>query len=478
MKLTTTKIKVLFLLLFIGIAVVVLFTGNKRFVHHTLAFSSQPPGGTTGAPDEQSCSSCHGFTAGPGQFTITAPQNYTPGQTYQIVVRHQTTDTTRRRWGFELTALAGQTAAGTFSGTGGNTQAFSENGRNYVSHTTAGTFAGQANQAVWTFNWVAPATNVGTVTFYASGNQANNNGNPSGDQVYDTNAAVPPATTVVPHHVVADFDGDGKSDVSVFRPSGGNWFANRSTAGFLSAQWGAATDKPAPADYDGDDKTDLAVWREGAESTFFILNSANSTVRTVTFGTTGDVLTVGDWDGDGKADPSVYRAGTGGGQSAFFYLNSASGNTPSGLSWGIGGDLAVRGDFDGDNKFDAAVFRPASGSWFIRQSSNGALLAVQWGISTDTRVAADYDGDAKTDIAVLRNGSWFIRQSSNGNLLALNWGLGTDVPVPADYDGDAKADVAVYRNGGWFIRQSSNGNLSAQSFGASTDIAIPFTYLP
>src|SRR6185295_2380427 len=56
----------------------------------------------------------------------------------------------------------------------------------------------------------------------------------------------------------ADFDGDGKSDVSVFRTSDATWYVNRSTAGFFAVKWGLGTDQIIPGDYDGDGKADTA----------------------------------------------------------------------------------------------------------------------------------------------------------------------------------------------------------------------------
>lgn len=478
MKLSVNKIKFLCLLFFVGLAIVI-FAAEKPLGYHAAAFSSGPPAGVTGAPGEVTCTNCHVANTGAGQFSINAPQTYTPGQTYQIVVRHVTGDSSRRRWGFQLTALAGNSAAGTLAG-GGTTQTLSANGRNYIQHTTTGSFPNQAGGAIWTFNWTAPAVNVGAVTMFAAGNQANNDGTADGDQIYATNVTIQPAVqNPTAHHVTADFDADGKTDISVFRPNVGTWYLNRSTAGFTGTQFGNATDKIAPADYDGDDKTDIAVWRENgtASANFYILNSSNGTFRAENFGATGDALAVADYDGDGKADPAVYRPGASAGQqSFFFYIGSQNGGF-SAIAWGSNGDLPVRGDFDGDSKADAAVFRPADGIWFIRQSSNGNLQAVQWGISTDKRAAADYDGDSKTDIAVYRDGNWFIRQSSNGAFLAFNWGIATDELVPGDYDGDAKADVAVYRDGNWYIRQSSNGALNAQTFGTATDLAVPASYI-
>jgi uncharacterized delta-60 repeat protein len=271
-----------------------------------------------------------------------------------------------------------------------------------------------------------------------------------------------------------DFDGDGCSDLSVFRPSNGIWYINRSTNGFAAQQWGISTDKLTPADYDGDGKTDIAVWRESLLATFYILNSATNTVRSEQFGQTGDDSTVvGDFDGDAKADISVFRNAAFGNQSSFFYrasLNNPSNNTTF-LPWGISGDKALRGDFDGDNKADAAVFRPSDRTWYIRPSSNGILQSQQFGLTTDKLVPADYDGDGKADIAVFRpsDGNWYVSRSSTSSLQIFNWGLSSDVPVPGDYDGDGQTDFAVYRSGIWYLLQTTSG-IGYGNFGLNTDI--------
>jgi hypothetical protein len=60
----------------------------------------------------------------------------------------------------------------------------------------------------------------------------------------------------------ADFDGDGRSDIGVYRD--GTWFILRSSdGGMTSAGWGTAQDIPVQADYDGDGRTDIAVYRNG-----------------------------------------------------------------------------------------------------------------------------------------------------------------------------------------------------------------------
>jgi hypothetical protein len=55
----------------------------------------------------------------------------------------------------------------------------------------------------------------------------------------------------------ADFDGDGETDIAVWRPSTGVW----AIQGQEWAHFGLEGDIPVPADYDGDGDTDIAVYR-------------------------------------------------------------------------------------------------------------------------------------------------------------------------------------------------------------------------
>jgi len=97
------------------------------------AFSSGPPAGYTGAPGEEpeACAECHvPANAGTGNISITAPQNYVPGQTYPITVTHNNAaDDTRLRWGFELTVLdTGDEKAGDLQSTSVFTQILNNQG--------------------------------------------------------------------------------------------------------------------------------------------------------------------------------------------------------------------------------------------------------------------------------------------------------------------------------------------------------------
>jgi glucose/arabinose dehydrogenase len=197
------QLKLAVVLLFLIGGGAVLFTNNAANPN-AHAFSAGPPAGYARAPGEEpeTCAECHvNADAGTGQLTLEVPQSYVPGQTYVLNVRHANNDLTRVRWGFQLTALdASDEKAGTLVPLDGFTQVLDGQGpfpsRQYIEHTSQGTFPGQQSGATWSFNWTAPATDVGPITFYVAGNQANGDGNSSGDNIYFTFATALPMPPV------------------------------------------------------------------------------------------------------------------------------------------------------------------------------------------------------------------------------------------------------------------------------------------
>lgn len=113
-----------------------------------------------------------------------------------------------------------------------------------------------------------------------------------------------------PNNVPFDFDGDGKSDISVYRPKEGNWYLLNSTNGFSVANWGLSSDKIVPSDFDGDGKTDLAIYRP-TEGNWYILRSSDIQPQIINFGLNDDIPYAADFDGDGRSEIINYRPSNG-----------------------------------------------------------------------------------------------------------------------------------------------------------------------
>ncbi|MBP6004011.1 MAG: M36 family metallopeptidase [Pyrinomonadaceae bacterium] len=274
-----------------------------------------------------------------------------------------------------------------------------------------------------------------------------------------------------------DFDGDGKTDISVFRPNAGSpqWWVLKSTGGNFATQFGAAGDVMTPADYTGDGKADVAFFRP-SNGNWFILRSEDLTFFAFPFGTNGDTPAPGDYDGDNKVDAAVFRPSN----STWFISKSSGGTTIT--AFGAAGDVPINNDYDGDGKNDIAIYRPNAGNpqWWIQRSTAG-LIAFQFGAAGDKTVAGDYTGDGKADVAFFRpsTGFWYVLRSEDSSFYAFPFGNNTDTPAPGDYDGDGKNDAAVFRpsSNTWYINRTGGAGVLIQPFGAAGDIAIPSAYV-
>jgi uncharacterized delta-60 repeat protein len=190
--------------------------------------------------------------------------------------------------------------------------------------------------------------------------------------------------------VPQDYDGDGYTDIAAFLPTFGEWVIrpsslNLESFGFgysIFFRFGVSTDIPVPADYDGDGRADFAVFRPSTGD-WYILRSSDGLVTSVNFGLGTDKLVQADYDGDLKTDIAVYRDGN-------WYILRSSDNGFVGIGWGLATDKPVPGDYDGDGKFDVAVYRPSEGAWYVLKSADAGVIGQQWGISEDTPIPFAY----------------------------------------------------------------------------------------
>jgi subtilisin family serine protease len=252
--------------------------------------------------------------------------------------------------------------------------------------------------------------------------------------------------TAWPSNAKFDFDGNKYSDISLYRPSTGQWFIR----GVGSLTWGLSTDTPVAADYNGDGIADIAVFRPSTG--YWYINGTGPGTGSYLYGQTGDIPVPADYNGDGKDEIAVFRPST-----STWYIKGVGS-----FLYGITGDIPVVADYNGDGKDEIAVFRPSNSTWYIK-----GIGSSLYGTVGDIPVVADYTGDGKAEIAVFRpsNSTWYIK-----GIGPSVYGTAGDTPVVADYNGDGKADIAVFRpsNSTWYIK-----GVGSIIYGASGDIPIP-----
>ncbi len=241
----------------------------------------------------------------------------------------------------------------------------------------------------------------------------------------------------IPHQL--DYDGDGTSEIAVYRPGTGLW----AVRGLTRFYFGRPADLPIPGDYFGDGTAAAAIFRPG---------TGLWAVRELTrfyFGAPGDLPVPADYTGDGRPDPAVFRSGTG--------LWAVRGL--SRVYFGREGDRPLPGDYYGDGTAEIAVFRPGTGLWSVR-----GLTRRYFGNSGDIPVPGDYSGDGTDRIAIFRPGTglWAVQ-----GLSRFYFGGSGDLPVPLDDDGDWRLDPAVFRPGTglWAVRE-----LTRVYFGSTSDL--------
>ena len=297
--------------------------------------------------------------------------------------------------------------------------------------------------------------------------------------------------------VKADVDGDGRSDLVVWRPTDGVWYVLESSTDYTTTTIvplgdRAQGDVPVTGELDGDGKRDFLVWRPSINpggtyiwrlSSTYYASGGSAPAGVAAWGA---VPLIGDLDGDGRGDLFTFSQS---GASAFNWSGRSSSTDYVGLiilgRFGAPGYQPMFADFDGDGKDDQVLFRASTGDWVWAFSSkfyfngDGRLF----GGPGDQPFIGDFDGDGRPDIAVWRpsTGEWFWLTSTSGwsTGLTRTFGSGSvgDVPQLGDFDGDGRSDLAIWRpgTGEWFWLTSSSGWSTGRSitFGTGTLGDIP-----
>lgn len=248
------------------------------------------------------------------------------------------------------------------------------------------------------------------------------------------------------------YDGDNKADIATWRS--GTYYIRRSTTNnptdISPQQWGLSADFPGyEADYDGDGRDDLTVIRvTGGQLVWYILRSSTNTFSAISFGNSStDIPMAGaDYNGDGKADLTVLRITS---TPATYYIGDATtGAVILTQNWGnYNTDFYVVGDYIGDSRADFAVWRGfgsgTDGRWYILENGGSGVVITQFGIPgtagvRDQAVCGDYDGNGKSDIAVYRRSDktfyWLTNPSnpSSSQQFTMTFPAGT-APITGEF---------------------------------------------
>ncbi|SCF44346.1 FG-GAP repeat [Micromonospora mirobrigensis] len=296
------------------------------------------------------------------------------------------------------------------------------------------------------------------------------------------------------NRATADFDGDGSSDLALYRPdpvNGSLWNIRSWKRGvniYTDEKWGGkSSDIPLTGDFDNDGVADMAIYRRDCAvgSTWWIKNGASGVQTTgdMRWGGCNDIPSIGDVNGDGYDDLVLYRQDCTTGSTWQMYNVRLKGTIQTDLRWGGCKDLPLTGDVNGDGYDDLVLYRQdctAGSTWqMYNVRLKGAIQTdLRWGGCKDIPSTGDVNGDGHDDLVLYRQdcttgSTW---QTYNvryqGTIRTdVRWGGCHDIPVTADFNADGYADLGTYRQD---CTSGSTWNLYNFRLGGVTDDAYRY----
>lgn len=275
----------------------------------------------------------------------------------------------------------------------------------------------------------------------------------------------------------ADFDGDGYTDIAVFR-NGDWWIApssgNCSAAGLSSVsghpgcykQWGLPGDKPLVGDFSGDGKADLAVYRPSNRCWYINYTNGSPSFTGCFGGSTHNRPAVTEYVDagydDGRSDLVWYDP-----DSHTTYLRASNlGKVVSKQSGGIPWDTIWEGGVQAVYPvLPTKLPSPTGPDRLTKRLSNGVQL-FSWQDNHSTPTPSSYTMQEgiyvsigfreNSPVSILNqygnlfvffdraSGKWSIYRGSV-LVTSIQWGLNGDIPLTGDFDGDGVRDIGVYR---------------------------------
>jgi uncharacterized repeat protein (TIGR01451 family) len=261
--------------------------------------------------------------------------------------------------------------------------------------------------------------------------------------------------------VVADFDGDGHSDlavsngatsaddVSILLNNGNGTFKNA-----VNYKVGPNPNKLITADFNGDGFADLVNTNfDGTVSV--LLGKGDGTFQTsitTKVAPGGFSLAVADVNGDGRPDLVVVLT-----SSVAVFLGAGNGHFDSSATYPVtaGAGGVVAGDLNGDGRLDLAVVNQGDNSVSILlANANGTFQpAVKYGVPNGPASIAigDFNGDGYPDLVTTEGGVnsvGILLGKGDGTLRApvsYSTGAGSSpqFATVADFNGDGVSDLAI-----------------------------------